>query len=109
MNRTSGIAVVLRFFFFFNKIGFLLSAFGVTLSGNSTARFPRMYFHLCGAIYRLPVAMAEQLKLEGAFFGEMHPVMLYSTSASEDSKVMNDCLKLHFPLCLSANMNIIYP
>lgn len=58
-----------------------------------------MYFHLCGAIYRLLVAMAEQLKLERAFFGEMHPIMLDSSSASEDSKVMNDCLKLHFPLC----------
>lgn len=58
-----------------------------------------MHFHLCGVIYRLPVAMAEQLKLEGAFFVAMHPIMLDSGSASEDSKVMNDCLKLHFPLC----------
>lgn len=58
-----------------------------------------MYFHLCGVIYRLPVAMAEQLNLERAFFGEMHPIMLDSDSASEDSKVVNDCLKLHFPLC----------
>lgn len=98
MSRTSGIAVVLRFFFF-NKIGFLLSAFGVTLSGIGTAGFLRMHFHLCGAIYRLLVAMAEQLKLERASFGEMHPIMLGSGSASEDSKVMNDCLKLHFPLC----------
>lgn len=47
-----------------------------------------MLFHLCGAIYRLPVAMAEQLKLERVFFGEMHPIMLDSGSASEDSKVM---------------------
>lgn len=58
-----------------------------------------MLFHLCGAIYRLPVAMAEQLKLERVFFGEMHPIMLDSGSASEDCKVMNDCLMLHFPLC----------
>lgn len=53
--------------------------------------------------------MAEQLKLERVFFGEMHPIMLDSDSASEDSKVMNDCLKLHFPLCWSANMSVIYP
>lgn len=55
-----------------------------------------MHFHLCGAIYRLPVAMAEQLKLERAFLGEIHPIVLDSGSASE---VINDCLKLHFPLC----------
>lgn len=53
--------------------------------------------------------MAEQLKLEGAFFVAMHPIMLDSGSASEDSKVMNDCLKLHFPLCWSTNTNIIHP
>lgn len=68
-----------------------------------------MHFHLCVAIYRLPVAMAEQLKLERVFFREIHPIMLDSSCAGEDSKVMNDCLKLHFPLCCSANMNIIYP
>lgn len=55
-----------------------------------------MYFHLCGAIYRLSVAMAEQLKLERAFLGEIHPIVLDSGSASE---VISDCLKLHFPLC----------
>lgn len=50
-------------------------------------------------MYSLPFAIVEQLKLERALVMEMHPVMLDSGAASEDSKTMNGFLKLHFPLC----------
>ena len=54
-------------------------------------------FHLWEAIYSLPFALEEQLKLEIAPVAEMGPIMLDSRVVSKDSK-MNDFLKLCFPL-----------